>query len=518
MKAMTGTIMFCMFLIHFSLSGAVTLPAVVSDHMVLQRSGQVPVWGWCAPGTRVEVRFDGRTCETVSAKDGRFEVELDLSASGPGPFELVISDGGEPVTIRDVLVGEVFLCGGQSNMAFYLRHAELGRKAIRGSANARLRFFESDKAYADTPQRDVKGRWIVSAPEHAPNFSAVAYFFGSGLQAELNVPVGILHSSWGGTPIEAWMSREALAGLPAPNRLKRLEQKVLAFRQYRQELSRFEKRQKENPDPARKPPRRVKIEAKQLPSVLYNARIAPLAPYRLRGVVFYQGESNASTYAFYGEELRAFMADWRRAFRSASLPFLICQLPEYREKSPVPVDITEWAGLRASQFSACDGRTSFPVVLLGLGETGIHPPRKKEVGDRAAAVALKEIYRRSLPAYGPCADRVERIPGGIRIAFRHAEGLRSAPLKPFYRLRDGREVPVERHAPSGEIEGFAVKDARGQWHWCAAKIVDGGVVLSTPAEWGTIQALQYAWSDNPTANLVNAGGLPAAPFRRIFRK
>ena len=629
----------------------VRLPALVGSHMVLQRDRPSRVWGWAAAGEAVRVSLGGVSREANAGADGRWSVELPARPAG-GPFELTIA-GRNTITLEDVWVGEVWVGSGQSNMEWPLARATGGPEAARAGCDG-LRLFTVARATSLRPKDDVSGQWVACDATTAPGFSAVAFYFGLELQRALGVKVGLVHSSWGGTPAEAWTSREALAAektlapmvadfdaalsdavaqrafaarlaawekanyhqdagndgassgwqkpetatpdwsrmdvpqqwenaglaidgavwfrrvieVPAgwagkelrlslgalddfdttyfageevghtgsetpgywslprkytvPGRLARPGSTVVAVRvfdhygnggwsgaapdlwlapadatapaiplagpwQYKVERS----LPPATPDFATQP-RALSPDNPNSPTVLYGAMVAPLTPLAIRGVVWYQGESNAGAAHQYRTLFPALVRDWRRAWGQGDFPFLFVQLANFMPRAAAPGE-SAWAELREAQTMTLALPHTGMAVAIDIGETGdIHPKNKQDVGRRLALWALADTYGTPLVKSGPLYESVSVEGGALRVRFRHAAGLRTS---------DGS-------AP----RAFAVSGANRAWHRAEARIDGETVVVSSPAVEKPV-AVRYAWADNPDATLQNGQGLPASPFR-----
>lgn len=482
----------------------VTLPSqqglrpagVFSDHMVLQRGGPVGVWGRAAPGSSVRVEIAGRTAEGSCDARGRWRVELPELPAG-GPYQLVLkarppdpAADAEVVTLRDVLVGEVWLCSGQSNMEWPVRRAMNAEQEIAAADHPRIRLFKVRKVVSRTPLEDTTGgwrdrtwRWVRCSPESVPEFSAVGYFFGRELQAALDVPVGLIQAAWGGTPAEAWTSRETMEahGEFAPI-LERWQQVDRAFARWREAAAKAREAGKKPPAPPRRRP-----DHPHRVSGLYNGMIAPLLGFSIRGVIWYQGESNASRARQYLDLFPAMIRDWRRSFGREELPFLFVQLANFRVRGQPE----SWAELREAQRRALELPATGMAVTIDIGDPGdIHPRNKQEVGRRLALLARARVHGEDVVCSGPSFESVERVGRTLRLAF--DQELRTA---------DG-----------GPPRGFEIAGPDGRFVPARARLEGRTVVLEAEAV-AAPAAARYAWTDAPSCNLVNTAGLPASPFR-----
>lgn len=487
----------------------VRLPAVFSDHAVLQRDRALPVWGWADPGETVRVRLGAEAAEGTADKAGRWRVTLRPQPASKAPVTLTVA-GKNTIAVTDVLLGDVWLCGGQSNMSISLG-GFLAAPGVRDDIAAAdlplVRQFGVLEHFADAPQTDVKGEWLGCSPRTAGRFSAVAFYFARKVHAETGVPIGILRAAKGSTRIECWLSEDTLLNT------KELEPFA---RTMRDALARWD-RDKEaavtrgvKPDAPEFPPHPFGEKVRRPRCVtLHNGMITPLAPLALRGAVWYQGEGNASdprTAQEYAIRLRTLARDWRRMFGDADLPFYVVQLPGYREPSDAPAGGDAWAHLRESQRKFLTLPHTGLGVTLDTGEADdIHPKNKFDVGDRLARLALADVYGKKIERCGPLFRSLKTDGNRAVVTFDHiGAGL-------MVGRKDGRN-PTEE-VKGGTLARFAIAGQDKKWVWANAEIVGDTVVCSHPDVPNPV-AVRYAFSANPTgANLYNRDGLPASPFR-----
>lgn len=448
-------------------AAALRLPAVLSDGMVLQQQAGVALWGWAAPGAAVAVTVPwlDTVARATADADGRWRVELRTPKADGQPGTVTVRCGDATRELRDVVLGEVWLCSGQSNMEWPLQKSVPDPDAeIAAAACPDLRLFTVRRAAAPVERDDCEGRWARCTPEVARDFSAVGYILGRTLQARLGVPVGIVNTSWGGTVAEAWTSPAGLAAFPefAP---------ALA-----QAAARGEAPADARPNP-------------NVPAVLYRGMIAPLVPFAVRGFAWYQGESNRTRADQYRSLFPALIRDWRRLW-GAELPFYFVQIAPFEYQN----DRGEAAELRDAQAAALALPGTGMVVTLDVGDPkDIHPRRKREVGERLAALALHRTYGLTdVACDGPVCTGVAREGAGLRLRFDHAAGLAAGPDGPA---------------------GFELAGADGVFHPATARI-DGDSVVVRAAAVAAPTQVRYAWAAAPVADLRNGAGLPAAPFRR----
>ena len=455
----------------------VRLPGLFSDNMVLQQGLPVTVWGWADNGEEVTVSFRGQKAKT-KAHDGKWMVKLSRLKAG-GPDALVV-EGKNKIELKNVLVGDVWICSGQSNMELALSKAHGGTDAIAASANPMLRLFVVPKTKADAPLDDVKAAWKESNPETTPHFSAVAYYFGRELQKARKVPVGLIDTCWGGSPAEVWMSERVLASNP----------------DYKHDIVDAYASAIQKSDPAKKgqrPPWK--------PSELYNGMIAPLLPYGIKGAIWYQGESNAGRAQQYRTLFADMIRNWRHDWDQGDFPFLAVQLAPYDKNrkrdlaviTEKPVE-SEWAELREAQTLATKLLAKVGLaVITDIGEKDdIHPTKKEPVGARLALAARGVAYGEKIEYSGPIYRNLKVKGDQAIVSFDHVDsGLES---------RDG------------ELKGFAICGPDKKFVWATADIQGDRVVVSSPQVSQPV-AVRYGWDDFPVVNLWNKADLPASPFR-----
>jgi len=474
----------------------VRLPGLFSDHMVLQQGIPVPVWGWADGGETVTVTFRGRSV-TATPQNGKWIVRLPKQKAG-GPSELVV-EGRNRIELRDVLVGEVWVCSGQSNMEWPLSSAFEPQAAIDASANPNLRLFTVPKLKAEAPVDDVKASWLECNPQTAKSFSAVGYFFGRDLQKARGVPVGLINTSWGGSPAEVWMRHEVLAANPDYQRTI-LDPYPEQARKFQEELAKWEKETEE-----------LKQQGKQQtrgrpwynwrPSELYNGMIAPLLPFAIRGAIWYQGESNADRAFQYRTLFPNLIQNWRDDWGQGDFTFLAVQLAPWdkgRQRAPELItakpEDSNWAELREAQSITAQTLPKVGLaVITDLGDKDdIHPTKKEPVGARLALAARAVAYGEKLVFSGPTFKSMKIKKDQAILSFDHTgSGLESR---------------------GGRLRGFALCGEDGRFVWANATISGNKVVVSTPIVSKPV-AVRYGWADYPVVNLFNREGLPASPFR-----
>lgn len=620
---------------------ALRLPRLFSDGMVLQRDTRIPVWGWAAPGTRVAVVLQGHTARATADAAGAWSVMLPTMPAG-GPYALAVEGGGEEIDVSDILVGDVWVASGQSNMEWQVAAAVNGAQEVAGAHDPMIRQFTVPHSFSDAPEADVTGGgWALADSQHVGPFTAVGYFFARELRRSVNVPIGLIHTSWGGSNIETWMSRRALGisdsawdgmlrqrraeddarrsalrerigGLPdvdgglvegralwADPALEDSGWATLAvpgvweragyegmdgIAWYRTTFTLTEDEARAGvrlglgtiddndvtwvngtevgrtdgyatprlytvPASALRAganvvavrvedgggdggfygdPARIYVEAggtrrplagtwkfkvglvsfhadgqriNKVPTVLYNGMLHPLLPFPIKGVIWYQGESNANNVdqaTAYRPLFQDLIRSWRREWGGVrgGMPFLWVQLPNFGTVDTVPPDRSAWATLREAQAAALALPRTGQVVAIDVGEANtIHPRNKQDVGRRLALVARAVAYGQSLVSSGPTYRRHQVRGNRVVIAFDHRGG------------------GLVSHAPDGRVSGFAVAGGDRHFVWADAR-VEGDRVVAWSERVPHPVAVRYAWSDSPAGlTLFNREGLPAAPFR-----
>ena len=481
-----------------SLKAEVALAPIFADGMVLQRDQPLRIWGSAESGEQIVVRWEGIEVTTVGDAKRSWQVTLPALRASAIPGELRVS-GRNTVRVRDVLVGDVWLCSGQSNMAFEVDRAFHAEEEILAARYPLIRHVLVPRRVKDEPSRDLEVEWQTCSPQTAGRFSAVGYYFARAQHLRNGVPIGLVNATWGGSPVQSWMSEEALladpyAGPTMARWEKRLADyprknaeylKAMADWRDAEQMARAQGERLETPMP-----RRPDGPGSQWqPNGLYNAMIHPLVPLTLKGVLWYQGEANAPEAEEYASLFTGMIRQWREDF-GAELPFLFVQLANHR-RSFDRTNLT-WAYLREAQTTALALPRTGMAVSIDLGEVDdVHPRNKQDVGRRLAVIARALLDSSGEVHEGPTFRAVERDEQTLRVKFDHADGLTSG----------GREVL-----------SFEVAGEDRQFHPATA-VIDGGSVLVTSPEVAVPIAVRYAWHNFPEARLHNAAGLPAVPFR-----
>jgi sialate O-acetylesterase len=489
------------FLPAAAVSAQVSLPRILTSHMVVQRDLPVHIWGMATPGEPVSVSFRGETRTAKTGELGRWSVYLGPGGAG-GPFQMVIK--GAPVaagnsvapeqtiTLDDVLVGDVWVASGQSNMQFRMSQAATAAADLPHAGIDHIRLLEVMDRASEYPLDDVTAKgWVASTPETAKDFSAVAWYFAREIEQKEHVPVGVIDSTWGGTPAEAWTRLTALGedAALAPlfvSRGKLTEQEA----DYQLERARQEKeiaaaKAAGKPEPSF--PWHASLEMSG-PGLLYNGMIAPLTRMPIRGVIWYQGESNAGMdrAPLYHRLFRTMIEDWRKQWGEGDFPFLFVQIANFGSGTD-----EGWATLRNQQLKTLDLRNTAMAVTIDIGDpNNIHPTDKVDVGDRLARAARAVSYGEAVEYQGPVFRQATPEGNALRVWFDHAKGM---------------------SFKNGAAPGFEVAGADGKWASATAKIDGASVVVSSP-DVAEPFAVRYGWANSPECHLYNGDGLPASPF------
>jgi sialate O-acetylesterase len=483
----------------------VKLPALFTDHMVLQRDQQNRVWGWANEGEAVTVSIADQKQETKGDDKGRWEVKLDELKAG-GPHQLIV-EGSNKLTVSDVLVGEVWICSGQSNMGFTVNRSTDGDLEVLAAKFPRLRLISVPQVGTQEPQDDFKGAWSVCSPETVGDFSGVGYFFGRQLHETLDIPVGLIDDAWGGSACEAWIP---VSRLESDERYQALlEQWKTTEKNYDQEkaMARFKtqlahwqtaaKAAREAGKPMPQRPRQPQnpLTGNHRPANIYNGVLYPTIGYGIRGVVWYQGESNAARAHQYRHLFPLMIQTWRDEWKQGDFPFYWVQLADYKAEQAEPGD-SEWAELREAQtMTMLKLPNTGQAVTIDLGEgNDIHPRNKQEVGRRLARWALAKDY-------------------GVKVDY-------ESPLYKSMEVKDGKVIVTLDHVGTGlrtfdvaEPRGFTVAGADKQFVSASARIVGTDKVEVSSDKVSEPVAVRYAWADNPVCNVGTKEGLPVTPFR-----
>jgi len=482
------------------------LPAIIGDHMVLQQKLADPIWGWDTPGAKVTVTFAGQTKTAEVGVDGKWLVKLDPLAANEQPQSLHISDGLQTIEVADVLIGEVWMCSGQSNMGFSVRGDWNADVELAAANFPKLRLVTVPPVGTQELQENFKGAWSATTPNTAANFSAVGFFFGRYLHQVLGVPVGLINNSWGGSAAEAWVRRASLESdarfAPLMERTVKEEADkqsekgradyAAAMEQYKAEADKAKAENRPAPWPPQSPADWLAGNAR--PGNIFNGVVNPTRGYGLKGVIWYQGESNAGRPAEYTQLFPFLIEQWRKEWNQGDFPFYWVQLANFEKQESKPVE-SNWAELREAQTKTLALTNTGQAVIIDLGEgKDIHPKNKHDVAARLVRWALVNDYGFKFPCRSPEFQSQEINEGKVLVKFNcYGSKLRTFGVD--------------------EAIGFAVCGADHVWHWASGALQGTDRVELTCKEVQAPVAVRYAWANNPVCNLTSQEGLPVTPFR-----
>ena len=464
-----------LFLLLCSIAGMsqVVLPPFFNCNMVLQQGIEIPVWGWASPAEKVTVTFEKNTVSARTCKNGRWRVNLPKMDYG-GPYKMTVK-GKNFRTIENIMIGEVWVCSGQSNMEFKVKTTKNAEAEIAAANYPDIRSFTVTRRVSKEPQENLEeGEWWICSPSTVSEFSAVGYFFGRNLYEHLKVPIGIIHTSWGGTVAETWTSAETIAKDPdfseMLTKLKSVDMNT------------------------------AKVGPNAYPTLLYNGMLNPIIPYGIRGAIWYQGESNASRAQQYKRVFPNMIKDWRTKWNQGNFPFLFVQLANFKKPVTEPSE-SDWAELREAQTQTLQLENTGMANIIDAGDAdNIHPTDKQVVGYRLSLAARKVAYGETLVYTGPTYKEMKIDKNKIYITF------------------DQVGTGLKVNDKYGYINGFTVATQDGNFKWAKATVVDMNTVMVTSDAVENPVAVRYGWADNPDdLNLYNVEGLPANPFRTDTR-
>ena len=481
------------------------LPAIIGDHMVLQQKQPNPIWGWDTPGTKVTVKFARKSYTTTAGADGKWIVHLGAAAANAMPQALSIA-GTTTRKIQDVLVGEVWMCSGQSNMAFTLAGDWNGDLEAAVSNLPNIRLIKVPAVGTQELQNDFKGEWKTSTPDSARKFSAVGFLFGRYLHRILNVPVGLIDNAWGASAAEAWVRRASLENDPRFRALmdsvvkrEKAMQSDKAKAEHEAAVANWKaasaQAKAKNQAPARAPSlSRQWLAGQHRAGNIFAGVLHPTLGYGIKGVIWYQGETNAGRAYEYASLFPFLIEQWRKEWGQGDFPFYWVQLADFKAEQPAPGE-SAWAELRDTQTQTMKLPNTGQAVIIDLGEgKNIHPRNKHDVAARLVRWALVKDYGMKLPHRSPEFKSVA-ITGNKATVTLDCFG---SSLRPF---------------DVAEVRGFAVCGADKVWHWAAGKIVGKSEIEVWSDGVAAPVAVRYAWADNPVCNLFSNDGLPVTPFR-----
>lgn len=499
-------------LLSSTLFADVKLQSLFSDGMVLQQKKSVNIWGTSDSGEKVSIKGSwGALAETVATKDGEWKTQLKTPSAG-GPFTITVK-GKNTITLKNVMAGEVWLCTGQSNMDCSMSYFKDTKEAIAKSNYPDIRFFIVGKKWPNTPSKTIGGKWTSCTPKTTAGFSATGYFFGLSLYKELKVPIGLIACAFGGTRVEAWIPWEKQKNnkrLIAERERAAIQMKTYdaakVIATYKEDMKKYKSEFEawKNSDKKEKKPRRPKFKKNPVlhpnySSSLYNGMIHPLAPYTIKGAIWYQGESNAGLPKEYGDQLELMIESWRERWGQGDFSFYFVQLPGYQQPWKVPVqENSSWAILR-EQFAnvAANVPNTGMAITIDIGKAGtVHPPQKSKVGERLAKLAFHYDYGKNDVIWtGPFMKTCEFKDG-----------------KAIIKFETGGSPLATRN--NEKLKGFAFCTPSGAFIEADAQITDTDTVEVTSENIKQPTIVYYAWAQNPKGvNLINKEGLPASPFR-----
>ncbi|QYY37154.1 sialate O-acetylesterase [Ruficoccus sp. ZRK36] len=477
----------------------VSVSAMFGDHMVFQREQANPVWGKADPGEKIAVSINGQTKTTEADADGDWMVKIDALPTG-GPYELTIK-GNNTLTFTDVLSGEVWVCSGQSNMQWPLERTDFAELELASANYPQIRLMTVNSPATQKPQFTFNNEWQVCTPESVKSFSAVGYLFGKRLYNTLHVPVGLIDNAWGGSALEAWLPREKFDVDEFHTQfLKNYDEKVANYtdENRKQDLAKWEDETAEwkaNGSKGRAPRKPSDPRYNQhRPANLYNGRIAPILGYGIRGVIWYQGETNGSRGYQYRTSFPLMIETWRDAWGQGDFPFYWVQLADYKDESDEPGS-SGWAELREAQTLTLSLPNTGQAVIVDVGEgRDIHPRNKQVVANRLALLALTKDYGYDFAAESPLYDSMEVKGNKVVLTFDNIDqGLYTFDVN--------------------EPIGFAIAGEDQKFVWADAKITGKDTIEVWSKDVPNPVAVRYAWANNPVCNVQDRNGLPLTPFR-----
>ncbi len=474
----------------FILSLTATLLAAVKPHAlftggaVLQREIAIPVWGTADPGEKITVELNGQSVTTSADGSGNWLAKLKPIKAG-GPYVLKINS----LEIKNILIGDVWICSGQSNMQWSLKQTSNAEADVAAANYPKIRLFQVPRLEIEGEQSAVKSSWKECTPETAANFSAIGYFFGRDLHKNLNVPIGLINNAVGGSPAESWASNAVLNGDSEYKQFhdaypKQMENYQAAVEKHKAAVEKAKVDGTKAPNAPGKP---------WMPSGLYNGMLTSLAPYAIKGAIWYQGESNAGRAYQYRRLFPVMIKNWRDKWGQGDFPFLFVQLAAFGPNGD-KLGESDWAELREAQTMtlATSPKTGQALAIDYGTYDDIHPKNKLPIGERLALAARSVAYNQKLVFSGPMYDVMKNNGDKITLNFKHTGG--------------GLE------AKGGELKGFLIAGEDKIWREAKAEI-KGKTVIVSSAEVAKPIAVRYAWAKFPTCNLYNKEGLPAVPFR-----
>ena len=508
MKKLAVLSVICLGAVSF-LWAKISTPSIFGSNMVLQRDHACPVWGWADPNSSVSLTFAGKTYDAKADKSGNWRITLSPLEASSDPKNMIISYGGnlpDTLVYENILVGEVWLCSGQSNMQWAINRSDDADLEALSANHPNLRLISVPQVGTQIPQNNFKGSWAPASPDTGVSFSAVGFLFGSRLHQILGVPVGLINNAWGGSACEAWIPRDKLRENPLSRTyLKLWEDKEKTYnyetlyKAYEEKLFQWQVDQKAGKAQGR-PPRKPRNDmiGQHRPANLYQGVLSPIIGYGIKGAIWYQGETNAGRGYAYRETFPLMIQSWRQAWGQGDFPFYWVQLADFNKESTEPSD-SDWAELRESQTLTLDKLKNLgEAVIIDAGEgRDIHPRNKQIVAKRLLRHALAKDYGHPVPHQSPRYKSMEIKGDKILLSFESV---------------DGSLYSFDTRTPTG----FSICGENQKFVWAEAKIVGKDKVEVWAQSVHSPVAVRYAWADNPSCNLydkIGAVTLPVTPFR-----
>jgi sialate O-acetylesterase len=477
-------------------SAGLKLPAMIGHHMVLQRDIENPIWGWADPGADVKVVMEGQTLQAKADEKGKWVVKLAPMKGSHYAMRMTIQSGAEQIVLSNIVVGEVWVCSGQSNMQFAVDQAYDADLEVATANYPNIRLITVPQTGTQEVQDDFKGQWDMCTPETVGQFSAVGYYFGRQLHETLGVPIGLIDNSWGGSAAEAWVARDVLEADPRFAAYLDQWKTTEATYDHEKAVAAWKVKVEEAKAAGKPAPRPLSnpLTGQHRPGNLWAGVLNPSIGYGIRGVIWYQGESNAPRAYQYDDLFSLMITEWRKAWGIGDFPFYWVQLADFMAEKDAPGE-SSWAELREAQSNTLALPNTGQAVIYDLGEgRDIHPRNKQNVGKRLARIALARDYGVNLVYQSPSYQSMAVTENKAVLTFTNVGGG----LYSF-------DTP--------DAVGFAVAGEDKVWHAAVGKIVGADKVEVSCPEVAVPVAVRYAWADNPVATLRNREGLPVDPFR-----
>ncbi len=488
---------------NLAATAQVKLPALVGDNMVLQQNAKVNLWGWASPNEKINIQLGWQTApvQITANSDGTWKTTVNTPQGSEKKYNITI-EATNKINIQNILVGEVWICSGQSNMEWPVKNTNSAELAILTANAPNIRLITVPRVGTDQIKNDFEGAWTACTPESVKDFSAIGYFFGRRLCDALNVPIGLIDDSWGGSAAEAWVNKDILLKDPKYNDLMAWWKDKELHYNYELEVTNWKKSLEAweaLPSGLRNTPRPQRpgdlMSGNQRPANIYNGVLHPTIGYGIKGVIWYQGESNAGRAYQYRDLFPLMIQNWREEWGQGDFPFYYVQLADFQKETDMPGE-SSWAELREAQTMTMDRLSNTgQAVIIDLGEgRDIHPRHKQTVADRLARWALAKDYNKGILFSGPTYQTMQIDKGKIILTFNNVgQGLYAF------------DTP--------EPKGFAIAGEDKRFEWAEAKIISSTQMEVWSDHISNPVAIRYAWADNPVCNMYSRDGLPMIPFR-----